>query len=568
MGQPVLRNGKVSLFNSEPGGLSTALAAMQRVCALVGLLAGIFGLLTNATAQVPRRATATATVKNGIVTSITIGDKGLDYDWTPSVTITGGGGTGAVARAFLTQWNILDRIEILAEGIGYTNPPLIEVGPPTQSHNSRTAIAAAVVKDGAVTVIRIADAGLGYFEDSPPLVQLISSDGTGAVAVARVASSDGGLDSIKVRDGGSGYMTAPQVVIESPDAVEARKEADDRQRREAEAQAQEEVRAKAKAQAELKAQAKAEAQAKAKAKAEAEMRATAERAKLRRIVGISSLATLSAWALWLFRGKLKAGFQCRRCGGRYAIWTAQLGAGMCNDCCEAQRAATAEADAKIQEAEAAKQRAKSAATQSPELAKENALFYYKVKGQENGPFTFKQLTSMWESGHITADGLYRQSDCSEWFPLIQRLAERQSLNKQATGAVFAGDQQFTVQGGSAYAKVWLKAAIFLGCLLLAICGFAFLQSPRVGSKSDGGAVITHSAKKSARRLIRDYAESLYGRNADIEIQSGFYGGTYQVIVRVPIASGIYGGGYDRSSYTVAVDETAQRIDSWQLYEHN
>jgi hypothetical protein len=42
-------------------------------------------------------------------------------------------------------------------------------------------------------------------------------------------------------------------------------------------------------------------------------------------------------------------------------------------------------------------------------------------GQAKGPYTFAQLRSMWASGHLTADALYRQEDASDWEP-IERLA--------------------------------------------------------------------------------------------------------------------------------------------------
>ena len=46
-------------------------------------------------------ATATATTNNGVITGFTITNKGTGYTSTPTVTITGGGGTGAVGTAVL-----------------------------------------------------------------------------------------------------------------------------------------------------------------------------------------------------------------------------------------------------------------------------------------------------------------------------------------------------------------------------------------------------------------------------------------------------------------------------------
>ncbi|MGO8678524.1 MAG: hypothetical protein ACLQVX_21990 [Limisphaerales bacterium] len=86
-----------------------------------------------------------------------------------------------------------------------------------------------------------------------------------------------------------------------------------------------------------------------------------------------------------------------------------------------------------------------------------------------------------------------------------------------------------------------------------------------GSESISSPSTPH---KSARQLITDYAKSRHGRNATVLIDSGFAGGAYQVTVKAPIKSGLYAGGYDSSSYTVTVNERAQEITSWKLYDHN
>jgi len=192
---------------------------MQAINALAAIHTITFAFAGQVHAQVPRRATATATIDNGVVKTITIEDKGLDYEWTPNVTITGGGGTGAIAQAFLTKYSIIDKIAIVAGGNGYTSPPLIEVGSPLKPHGPRTTVAGATVINGAVTAIQIADAGVGYIIEPLPSVQLIGGGGSGAVATARAPATDGALRSIEVQAGGSGYLTAPQVVIESPVAL-------------------------------------------------------------------------------------------------------------------------------------------------------------------------------------------------------------------------------------------------------------------------------------------------------------------------------------------------------------
>jgi len=79
---------------------------------------------------------------------------------------------------------------------------------------------------------------------------------------------------------------------------------------------------------------------------------------------------------------------------------------------------------------------------------------------------------------------------------------------------------------------------------------------------------SQKSHQSDNTLLKEYAKARHGKNAQVEIQGGFSGGSYQVIVRVQIASGQYAGGYDRFSYTATVDSSAQRVTSWELYEHN
>lgn len=94
--------------------------------------------------------------------------------------------------------------------------------------------------------------------------------------------------------------------------------------------------------------------------------------------------------------------------------------------------------------------------------------------------------------------------------------------------------------------------------------------PKANKKSGGSGAVSSPGirNKTGRQLITDYAKGRHGRRADVLIESGFYGGAYQVTVKVPIESGNYAGGYDSFSYTATVDEKAQKITSWKLTDHN
>ena len=157
----------------------------------------------------PRTATATAQVVNGFMVGATITDGGYGYAENPTVTITGGGGTGAKATA--TQFNgVVTSITITNPGSGYTSTPTITIAPPP--FPPRKATSTAQVVNGFVVGTKITDGGFGY--DSPPAVLLVGGGGSGASAVATVAN--GVVTAITIGNPGTGYTSAPVVRIASP----------------------------------------------------------------------------------------------------------------------------------------------------------------------------------------------------------------------------------------------------------------------------------------------------------------------------------------------------------------
>jgi ABC-type glycerol-3-phosphate transport system substrate-binding protein len=107
----------------------------------------------------------------------------------------------------------------------------------------------------------------------------------------------------------------------------------------------------------------------------------------------------------------------------------------------------------------------------------------------------------------------------------------------------------------------LSGILTITCIALTMAG--------CGKKSEASAS-SHSTKytKSARQLIQDYGKENYGRGADIEIEGPYAGDVYQVTVRTRIVGGADDGGINDSSFNVTVDESAQQVTSWKLYDHN
>jgi formylglycine-generating enzyme required for sulfatase activity len=225
--------------------------------------------------QTPSRASAFAVIRGGLLSGIVVLNGGSGYLTEPTVNISGGGGTGAIAKAFIDSGRVVEII-VLASGSGYTSAPVIQISEPlsdplslslrlvaavpnggtnradwvlewspgpdgpwtvwttgiiasgqTESidferkgHSfrmrpaggSKTAVAEASVRGGFVSSVGVKDTGAGY--STPPLVTLTGGGGTGATAMAILDGDKVGW--IVMVNAGSGYTTAPKAAVGSP----------------------------------------------------------------------------------------------------------------------------------------------------------------------------------------------------------------------------------------------------------------------------------------------------------------------------------------------------------------
>ena len=155
-------------------------------------------------------ATAFATLKGGVVASITVTNGGQDYDWYNPPTISfsmpnfvsgpSPPNTKATATAVL-DGGVFDLIPTT----GYTAPTVALTG------GGATTAATATVS-GAVTSIKVLAGGSGYSQAVAPTVTILDGGGSGAVAVAYVDNS-GSIASVAVRSGGSGVTSPPIITI-------------------------------------------------------------------------------------------------------------------------------------------------------------------------------------------------------------------------------------------------------------------------------------------------------------------------------------------------------------------
>ncbi len=168
------------------------------------------------------------------VTSITLGTGGTQYVFAPTVTFTGGAGTGATATANISNGAVTG-YTVTAAGSGYTSAPTVVVSqghptgiiktvaivsggsnysaapvltfdlPPCVIDGIRCiqATATASITSGAVSAVTITNAGAGY--PTPP-----------AITVSNEVFSAAGVASITVLSGGTGFIATPTVTLDPP----------------------------------------------------------------------------------------------------------------------------------------------------------------------------------------------------------------------------------------------------------------------------------------------------------------------------------------------------------------
>ena len=132
--------------------------------------------------------------------SLTNGGSG--YTGAPTVTLTGGGGTGAAAQATISGGGGVTGAVVVSGGSGYTTAAVAITG------DGAGAAGVATIDAGIVTGLTLSTGGSGYV--TAPSVSF-TGGGTGASAAATVTS--GVITSITVTSGGSGYDGTTTVSI-------------------------------------------------------------------------------------------------------------------------------------------------------------------------------------------------------------------------------------------------------------------------------------------------------------------------------------------------------------------
>ncbi len=139
-------------------------------------------------------------VSGGVITSLIITSGGSGYSNPPTISFTGGGGSGGTGNVVVSNGAITS-VRITSGGSGYTSPPVVSfVG-------GNGATGTAVLTDGVITSVIITAGGSEY--SNPPTISFAGGDGSGATG--NVVVSNGVITSVNITSGGSGYSSPPTV---------------------------------------------------------------------------------------------------------------------------------------------------------------------------------------------------------------------------------------------------------------------------------------------------------------------------------------------------------------------
>lgn len=159
---------------------------------------------------------STTLSSTGRLLSITLTNAGAGYTSAPTVTISGGGGTGAIAHATIVG-GVVQPIVIDATGQGFTSIPTVTIGPaPTGGTN---ATATALIEFQVIGVPLLSN-GNGY--DVAPTVQFETAPQSGTFytpGAGIVSKLSMGVASVTVGTAGTDYTAAPAITFTPSDGV-------------------------------------------------------------------------------------------------------------------------------------------------------------------------------------------------------------------------------------------------------------------------------------------------------------------------------------------------------------
>lgn len=141
----------------------------------------------------------------GLGPQTTLTSSGSNYVVAPTVTVSGGHGSGAVVEATIQNGSVI-ALEVVNPGAGYIPGDQVQAYFSGGGSDSSAILEAALFPVGLAAVILLAG-GSGYTSD--PTVTISGGGGSGATAVAHV--SGGAVVSLEMTAAGNGYESAPAI---------------------------------------------------------------------------------------------------------------------------------------------------------------------------------------------------------------------------------------------------------------------------------------------------------------------------------------------------------------------
>ena len=148
-------------------------------------------------------AAATLTI-GGTVAGITVTAAGSGYTSNPTVTFSGGGGSGAAATANRTG-NTVTSITVTNAGSGYTSAPTVAI----TGGGGSAATATSALSTGIITAVTLTSGGSGYLA-APDVI--ITSTGSGINADIIAIVEDGSVTGFAINNGGSSYVSGTTTI--------------------------------------------------------------------------------------------------------------------------------------------------------------------------------------------------------------------------------------------------------------------------------------------------------------------------------------------------------------------
>ena len=153
----------------------------------------------------PTKASAEATLLNGLVVDIAVTQAGPSY--LPQLQFTEGFGCEGSAVLTVSKGSV-SKVEIKHPGYGYWSAPTVTVEPAPQGRPAK--LRASVTSRGQLESIVVVHPGSGYSEEA---VVKISGDHPHNRAQGTLSVSGGYVSGVRVEDGGSGFVHEPAVVV-------------------------------------------------------------------------------------------------------------------------------------------------------------------------------------------------------------------------------------------------------------------------------------------------------------------------------------------------------------------